>query len=242
MGLCYEVRRDVEGLLRSVSEQKMKRWSLRPPGNLGRHILAVCSVSLIAFGILLSQIGAGVGEYVFDYTKCRDGNCSFLFSLQDTRKGNLNLYVRVNNMPQTHMAYSKHPQVLNDTSCTPYQQDGKWVYPCGIPLSTLPEDTYTLTDSNGNLVPISGPETWDTQSSPKQEWMRFSAFGSAVHKIGEVSGMEKGDYLITVEKTQNHPEASRELIIVSDPGVFGTIASRASAPLIASSILILVLR
>lgn len=242
MGLCYEIRRDAEDLLRTVSEQKLKRCSLRPPGSLARHILAVCSVSLIALAILLSQIGAEVGEYVFDYTKCRDGNCSFLFSLQSARKGNLNLYVRVNNMPQTHMAYSRHPQVLNGTSCTPYQQNGEWIYPCGIPLSTFPEDTYTVTDSKGTPLPISGPESRTDLASREQEWTKFSAFGSAVHKIGEISGVEKGDYLITVEKTKNHPEASRELIVVSNPGVFGTAASRASAPLIAASLLLLVLR
>ena len=233
---------------RDIAEQRLTRYKCR---HIQRHRM-LYSISVACFiicAVLSMSVYYGpVQTVTIDYTECTDERCTYIFAIDRTATDRKNVYVKVRNMPQKHMSYEADRNAYTDTSIAnierykPYIKNGKWVYPCGLLYSTYPHDIYTITTEQGAYIGTFNELADDTKTQYSiQSWVEPSMFSDATTKIGEIDDMQKGRYIMTVQKTQMYPEDSRQVILVSNLSVFGSVLYSIQYPIIISALSLIVI-
>lgn len=209
---------------KDISEQRLKKYriALSPIHKLALISGYSCAVILGVLGLNLAY--GQVSKIRIDYTDCAGGSCSYSFTLSRAAPARGHVYVKVNNLPQTHLAYRDTRPAEPPGRCDPYFENGRWVYPCGIVDSTYPKDKYQIVSADNQTVFSLDPETMAATSEQSiQSWRRPSSFSSAIHKLGEIEALPAGSYTFTVDKAESYPEKSREALIMFNLSPFGAV-------------------
>ncbi|KAI5188481.1 hypothetical protein NECID01_0112 [Nematocida sp. AWRm77] len=233
---------------KDIAEQRLKKYrlSLSPTNKL--VVITLYTWGVILGIVVLNVMYGRVQKISIDYTECTEGRCSYAFVMDRPSHSKGQVYVRVNNMPQTHMSYkdtdprprAQGAQALDQ--CEPYLENGRWIYPCGIVDSTYPKDRYTILTSQNKPVFVLDPGVSQASAGENlQSWRAPSSFKSAIHKVGEIEELEKGAYTFVVEKTLNYPEKSREALLVFNLSPFGTVLSNIGPSIVAAAFVLSVI-
>ncbi|OAG29961.1 hypothetical protein NEDG_01508 [Nematocida displodere] len=243
MSVLSQVQDAARKKYQELTEERVTRYKIGlSPRNTFILTIALC-IPVILGVVFLSQAHP-LTKIEISFKACTESQCSYLFFL-DSPIPSSHLYVRVNNLPQKHMAYRPGEEVAS-TDCTPYLSNGRWIFPCGIVRSTLPRDTVDIKTESGAVVPVLPPQRhWDAPTgSPEEDmylsWERPSSFGGAIHKIGETERMDGGGYVMTVTKTTNYPETDRDVILISSPGPFGVVLHHLRDWIVAAAVILIV--
>lgn len=221
-----------------VLQQRLKRYRMRLT-NPQRHTFYLC-VSLAVLGgvFLLSCLTEPVRKIVVNHLDCRETECTYTFRVDKALGTHTYVYGVVGRAAQTHMKYDmptvetidmiKRTIIAEETlppgkvpdmqKCAPYIKNGQWVYPCGISISTFPQDVYKIFRENGVEVPMA----IDPLKARIDSWVNPSSFLKGSYKIGEIEGLEPGAYTLHVQKQISHPLPDREVVILGNIGRLGT--------------------
>ncbi|KAI5165318.1 hypothetical protein NEIRO03_0276 [Nematocida sp. AWRm78] len=225
-----------------ITEQKLSRYRFRLTSSQRLQFYSGISLLALSGFILVYAFSSSVSQIIIDYTHCTEKACEYSFFL-DKQKHNTHIYGSVKGAAQTHMKYTRDdslnkpsPDNINEIDCSPYMQDGKWVYPCGITLSTLPTDSYKLLDENKNEVLLNA-----SMSERISSWSRPSSFLSAYYKIGSIPTLLPGKYQLIINKQLIHPLNVRKVIIISNIGIFGNLFYNSQIYILSTVILLAII-
>jgi len=232
-----EIKEQVKERYRDITEQRLKRYkfSLTPAQKL--IYVTAYSAGVVTLVVVLGAFCRSGEKTVFNYSNCTTDFCEYRFFVKKKSETPIHAYVRVNGMPQTHMRYrdtEKGPEPGKEIDCTPYLEDGLWVYPCGIVASTYPTDGYTIISEDGKRIEVSESD----REKSAQSWRNPSSFSGALHKKAEIEPLNEGAYTLVVKRMENYPENSRELILVSEMGPFGVVLSGISTAIVVSAVIL----
>lgn len=222
-----------------ILQQKLKRYRIHFTTGQ-RHMFYSCvSLAVIGSVFLLTYLTSPVRIIRINHLDCQGTQCIYTFKVSKALSKHTYIYSVVGGAAQTHMKYdtptveaidmikrSFAPEEIPHTSsipkiteCTPYISEGKWIYPCGPGLSTFPQDTYRIFSlQSKEEVPIAA----DSEREQINSWMNPSSFSAGTHKIGEIPGLETGEYILAVQKQIKHPLPNREVVIIGNIGSLGT--------------------
>ncbi|KAI5191522.1 hypothetical protein NEMIN01_1548 [Nematocida minor] len=238
-----------------IAQQKLKRYRFNFSSTQRLRFYSFLSLGVLACAFLIFCFTQPVTRILINHTECTSRECRYTFSVGTPLNKHTYLYGIVKGAAQTHMKYSpdddsklidkiaskmtnqdgQEEDVQKIEECRPYIENGVWMYPCGVLMSTYPFDKYSILTQQNKEVPMVS----DRKSQIKS-WMSPSSFSSAKYKIGEIEGLQPGEYTLLVKKQTEHPLPERSLLLVGNIGVFGTIFSNAGIYIIITVVLLAV--
>lgn len=221
---------------REITQQKLKRYRFALSSTQRLFFYTFISIGVLLFVFFLSIFIPDVTTVSINHTDCTEKECSYAFTVRLPMKNKTYIYGVVDGAAQTHMKYMRETaensinaqQISSD--CSPYMENDEWVYPCGLLISTYPQDTYKILKENSTTeIPMEIEKDMQLAS-----WTTPSSFSAAKYKIGEIKEeLPPGNYTLKISKHINHPLPKREVLIIGNIGALGNIFSNAGLYIVA---------
>lgn len=252
MSIGSTVKRQVKEKYTEILQQKLKRYRIHFTADQRHIFYSVVSLGTLGAVFLLACLTDPVRKIAISHLSCQSAECMYLFTVAKPLKKHIYMYSIVNGAAQTHMKYNTptveaidmitqsifptetadSTAIPNISECTPYVANGQWVYPCGVSMSTFPQDKYrifSLQDRKEVSIEI------DTLKEQIGSWTNPSTFSAGRHKIGEISELKTGEYILLVQKQLSHPLPDREVVIMGNIGKLGTAFYNTGAYIVAAA-------
>jgi len=147
-----------------LRQQKLPAWQPILTAYTAIPVVFVMGMVFIPIGIVLLLASSSVKEWSIEYgSRCENKNpCQLTVEIKEAFKGNVYFYYGLENYFQNHRRYVKSRsdsqltgKLDNLGDCSPLDKiNGTIIAPCGAIANSMFNDTFNLTDTYGNAVPI----------------------------------------------------------------------------------------